>query len=165
MSSEIQAMVTLVNHDSKILQDHSGSSFKRESESNTSNLSKKKQRSSKNNRKRSKSFSGGGVKNMRPVPPTRFLLGGNIRDPLNLNSLQDEEVNRAMNAVTPKSSPIPTPPGRKGIVEVIIPVNINDPLNLINCADDAEFEEQLCSPVKKVRFLCLFKLLEVTALL
>lgn len=28
------------------------------------------------------------------VPPTKFLLGGNIRDPLNLNSLRDEEINR-----------------------------------------------------------------------
>lgn len=27
-------------------------------------------------------------------PPTKFLLGGNITDPLNLNSLQDEEINR-----------------------------------------------------------------------
>jgi hypothetical protein len=28
------------------------------------------------------------------IPPTRFLLGGNIYDPLNLSSLQDEEINR-----------------------------------------------------------------------
>lgn len=28
------------------------------------------------------------------VPPTKFLLGGNIYDPLNLSSLQDEEINR-----------------------------------------------------------------------
>ena len=28
------------------------------------------------------------------VPPTKFLLGGNIHDPLNLNSLRDEEINR-----------------------------------------------------------------------
>lgn len=28
------------------------------------------------------------------VPPTKFLLGGNICDPLNLGSLQDEEINR-----------------------------------------------------------------------
>lgn len=27
-------------------------------------------------------------------PPNKFLLGGNISDPLNLNSLQDEDVNR-----------------------------------------------------------------------
>ncbi|KAF3840862.1 hypothetical protein F7725_006724 [Dissostichus mawsoni] len=41
------------------------------------------------------------------VLPTNFLLGGNIFDPLNLNSLLDEEVNRALNAETPKSSPLP----------------------------------------------------------
>lgn len=28
------------------------------------------------------------------IPPTKFLLGGNICDPLNLGSLQDEEINR-----------------------------------------------------------------------
>lgn len=103
-------------------------------------------------RRRSKSFSGlVKIKSMKPVLPTKFLLGGNINDPLNLNSLQDEEINRAMNAVTPKSSPIPTPPQRKGKVEVIIPSNIHDPLNLIDCADDAEYEKQLTSPVKKCR--------------
>lgn len=91
------------------------------------------------------------IKSMKPVLPSKFLLGGNINDPLNLNSLQDEEINRAMNAVTPKSSPIPTPPRRKGRVEVIIPPNIHDPLNLIDCADDAEYEQQLASPVKKGR--------------
>lgn len=122
-------------------------------ESDFSLNTKKKQKNMKNGRKRSKSFTGPGlskIKNMRPVLPTRFLLGGNIRDPLNLNSLQDEEVNRAMNAVTPKSSPVPTPPQRRAQVEVLIPPNINDPLNL-DCADDAEYEQQLCSPVKKCR--------------
>lgn len=29
-----------------------------------------------------------------PVLPSHFLLGGNIFDPLNLNSLLDEDVNR-----------------------------------------------------------------------
>ena len=88
------------------------------------------------------------------VPPTKFLLGGNICDPLNLGSLQDEEINRAMNAVTPKSSPLPTPKHRKGEVEVIIPPNINDPLNLNSCEDDEEYVAQLAhggSPVKKTR--------------
>jgi 7SK snRNA methylphosphate capping enzyme len=83
------------------------------------------------------------------IPPTKFLLGGNICDPLNLNSMQDEEVNRAMNAVTPKSSPLPTPKHRKEAIEVIIPPNICDPLNLINCNDDDEYEKQLISPIKK----------------
>lgn len=83
------------------------------------------------------------------ILPTKFLLGGNIHDPLNLNSMQDEAINKAMNAVTPKSSPLPTPKHRKGTIEVIIPPNIHDPLNLINCNDDAEYEKQLISPVKK----------------
>lgn len=107
-------------------------------------------------RKRSQSFTGGSGKFCtpykccrRPMLPTKFLLGGNICDPLNLNSLQDEEVNRTVNAVTPKSSPIPTPPQRRGHIEVIIPPNINDPLNLIDCEDDVEYEQQLTSPYKK----------------
>lgn len=122
--------------------------------SNFSTTTQKKFKHDRSGRKRSKSFSGGGpckMKNLKPVLPTKFLLGGNINDPLNLNSLQDEEINRAMNAVTPKSSPIPTPPRRKGQIEVIIPSNINDPLHLIDCADDAEYEQQLCSPIKKGR--------------
>ncbi|XP_066584215.1 7SK snRNA methylphosphate capping enzyme-like [Prorops nasuta] len=84
------------------------------------------------------------------IPPTKFLLGGNICDPLNLNSMQDEEVNRAMNAVTPKSSPLPTPKHKKEVIEVIIPPNICDPLNLNNCNDNnEEYEKQLISPTKK----------------
>lgn len=119
---------------------------------NTSSNSQRKYKLDRSARKRSKSFSGLlKIKSMKPVLPTKFLLGGNINDPLNLNSLQDEEINRAMNAVTPKSSPIPTPPQRKGKVEVIIPSNIHDPLNLIDCADDAEYEQQLTSPMKKCR--------------
>lgn len=118
----------------------------------TNNNPKRKSKHDRGGRKRSKSFSGCGLLiNQKPVLPTKFLLGGNINDPLNLNSLQDEEINRAMNAVTPKSSPIPTPPRRKGQIDVIIPPNIHDPLNLIDCADDAEYEQQLCSPVKKGR--------------
>lgn len=104
-------------------------------------------------RKRSKSFSGcGGMINQKPVLPSKFLLGGNIKDPLNLNSLQDEEINRAMNAVTPKTSPVPTPPRKKAQIEVIIPKNIRDPLGLIDTADDAEYEQELCPPPKKVRY-------------
>lgn len=109
-------------------------------------------------RKRSQSFTGNGKffpphkrrkKDGGIIPPTKFLLGGNICDPLNLNSMQDEEINRAMNAVTPKSSPLPTPKHRKGAIEVIIPPNICDPLNLSNCNDDEEYEKQLISPTKK----------------
>lgn len=43
-----------------------------------------------------------------------------------------------MNAVTPKSSPLPTPKHRKGEVEVIIPANINDPLSLAGGEDNDE---------------------------
>ncbi|XP_046476684.1 7SK snRNA methylphosphate capping enzyme [Neodiprion pinetum] len=109
-------------------------------------------------RKRSQSFTGNGKffpphkrrkKDGGIIPPTKFLLGGNICDPLNLNSMQDEEINRAMNAVTPKSSPLPTPKHRKGAIEVIIPPNICDPLNLNNCNDDDEYEKHLISPTKK----------------
>nr|CAD7572343.1 unnamed protein product [Timema californicum] len=110
-------------------------------------------------RKRAQSFTTGNGKFFPPykrrkkeghiIPPTKFLLGGNIYDPLNLNSLQDEEINRTMNAITPKSSPIPTPKHRKGVIEVIIPPNIKDPLNLTSCEDNAEYEQQLVSPVKK----------------
>ncbi|XP_062610547.1 probable RNA methyltransferase Y17G7B.18 [Saccostrea cucullata] len=63
------------------------------------------------------------------VLPTKFLLGGNINDPLNLNSLNDETINELLNQKTPQSSPLPTPHHRKDI-EVTIPININDPLNL-----------------------------------
>lgn len=80
------------------------------------------------------------------VPPTKFLLGGNISDPLNLNSLQDEAL-VSMSAVTPKSSPITTPPK----VEVIIPPNIYDPLHLLDPVDSIEYEKQLVSPDKNRR--------------
>lgn len=63
------------------------------------------------------------------VLPTKFLLGGNINDPLNLNSLNDAEVNRMLNEKTPQSSPLPMPAHRLN-VEVKIPVNMHDPLNL-----------------------------------
>lgn len=74
------------------------------------------------------------------VLPTKFLLGGNIHDPLNLASLSD-----GRNQVTPQSSPLPTPKHKKE-VEVLIPANINDPLNLNN-NDDIE-GVQLISPCK-----------------
>jgi len=55
-------------------------------------------------RKRIQSFTVGSGKMFPPhkrrkkeeiiIPPTKFLLGGNIYDPLNLSSLQDEEINR-----------------------------------------------------------------------
>ncbi|KAL7837935.1 hypothetical protein AOLI_G00263390 [Acnodon oligacanthus] len=78
------------------------------------------------------------------VLPTNFLLGGNIFDPLNLNSLLDEEVNRALNAETPKSSPLPAK--SRDPVEILIPRDITDPLNLNCCtAGDAGL---LLTPLK-----------------
>lgn len=121
------------------------------------NFTKKHKHEFKGNRKRSQSFSGSGKiflfkrRKKESTLPTKFLLGGNICDPLNLNSLQDEEINRAMNAVTPKSSPLPTPPRRRAQIEVIIPPNICDPLNLIDYTDDATYEKQLSSPIKRSR--------------
>uniref|UniRef100_A0A336MMF8 RNA methyltransferase n=1 Tax=Culicoides sonorensis TaxID=179676 RepID=A0A336MMF8_CULSO len=82
----------------------------------------------------------------RVILPTKFLLGGNISDPLNLNSLQNE----SENAVTPKSSPIPTPPHGRQPVEVLIPPNIRDPLHLLDPVDSVEYEMQLCSPMKRI---------------
>lgn len=80
------------------------------------------------------------------VLPTNFLLGGNIFDPLNLNSLLDEEVNRALNAETPKSSPLPA--RSRDPVEILIPRDITDPLNLNSGIADSNF---LLSPYKRRR--------------
>lgn len=80
------------------------------------------------------------------VLPTNFLLGGNIFDPLNLNSLLDEEVNRALNAETPKSSPLPA--RSRDPVEILIPRDITDPLNLKSGIADGNF---LVSPFKRKR--------------
>ncbi|XP_056140990.1 7SK snRNA methylphosphate capping enzyme [Lampris incognitus] len=77
------------------------------------------------------------------VLPTNFLLGGNIFDPLNLNSLLDEEVNRTLNAETPKSSPLPAK--SRDPVEILIPRDITDPLNLNSGITDSSF---LTSPFK-----------------
>ncbi|KAM9332136.1 7SK snRNA methylphosphate capping enzyme isoform 2-T3 [Pholidichthys leucotaenia] len=77
------------------------------------------------------------------VLPTNFLLGGNIFDPLNLNSLLDEEVNKALNAETPKSSPLPSK--SRDPVEILIPRDITDPLNLNSSIADSNF---LASPYK-----------------
>lgn len=79
------------------------------------------------------------------VRPTKFLLGGNSRDPLNLGSLADERVNKALNEHTPESSPLPTPKHRKEEIEVLIAPNICDPLNL-SVTDDDLAERALISP-------------------
>ncbi|XP_061086200.1 7SK snRNA methylphosphate capping enzyme-like isoform X2 [Conger conger] len=63
-----------------------------------------------------------------PVLPSNFLLGGNIFDPLNLNSLLDEEVSRALNAETPECSPLPAK--SREPVEILVPRDVTDPLSL-----------------------------------
>ena len=98
---------------------------------------------------------GAGPPGSKNVLPSKFLLGGNINDPLNLNSLNDERIARVANAVTPESSPVPTPKHRKEEykIEVLIPPNISDPLNL-NAEDDSDYESKLISPLvkrKKIR--------------
>ena len=79
----------------------------------------------------------------RIVLPTRFLLGGNITDPLNLNSLCDDEVNKSMNETTPISSPVPIPTHRME-VRVLVPVNSADPLNLN--AEDNDSSAEITEP-------------------
>lgn len=61
-----------------------------------------------------------------------------MSDPLNLNSLQNEDINKAMNK-TPKSSPLHsnTVNIKKDQVNVIIPRNLSDPLELSQC-DEAK---------------------------
>lgn len=73
----------------------------------SSNFQNKKYKHDHKFRKRSQSFTSNGkffpTYKMRKkdfiIPPTKFLLGGNITDPLNLNSLQDEEINRYLSFV------------------------------------------------------------------
>lgn len=74
--------------------------------------------------------------------PNRFLNGGSIDDPLNLNGLDSSELGRQLNSVTPKSSPLPTP-SRRESVEVRIPFNVTDPLNLNDSNEEADLEKLL----------------------
>lgn len=83
-----------------------------------------------------------------PVLPSHFLLGGNIFDPLNLNSLLDEEVSRALNAHTPETSPLPAK-GREPL-EILVPKDITDPLNLSGCSGGGG-DAVLLSPLKRRR--------------
>ena len=61
---------------------------------------------------------------------------------MNLSSLSDEKVSKAANAVTPEYSPIPTPKHRKAEykIEVLIPNNISDPLNLMQDDNDDDYD-------------------------
>lgn len=74
--------------------------------------------------------------------PNRFLNGGSIDDPLNLNGLDSSELGKQLNSVTPKSSPLPTPTRRQS-VEVRIPINVTDPLNLNDSNEEADLEKML----------------------
>ncbi|KAG5677357.1 hypothetical protein PVAND_007121 [Polypedilum vanderplanki] len=76
----------------------------------------------------------------------KFLLGGSITDPLNLNSLQNE-------SETNDNDPSPNEEDNENKVELIIPPNINDPLNLLSPVDKTEYELQLAfnANIKKKR--------------
>lgn len=65
------------------------------------------------------------------VPPTKFLLGGNIRDPLNLNGLQGEDDDG-------KESKVGEDVTLPISAEFLLGGNINDPLNLKGIADQNE---------------------------
>lgn len=84
----------------------------------------KRRRGNANHHKRQQKLGG------RFILPNKFLLGGNITDPLNLNSMQDENINRALNAVTPSSSPLPP---RNSTIDIVLPTDVTDPLGL-NCS-------------------------------
>ena len=81
------------------------------------------------------------------ILPSKFLLGGNIEDPLNLNGLYTSEAGKILNDKTPQSSPLRTPSHRK-TVEVRFPANIADPLNL-NSAESETDLTKLCKKKKK----------------
>lgn len=83
----------------------------------------------------------------KPVLPSKFLLGGNIEDPLNLNGLYTSEAGRILNDKTPQSSPLRTPTHRK-TVEVRFPTDISDPLNL-NSGDNERDLPKLCKKKKR----------------
>ena len=106
-------------------------------------------------RKRSWSFTTGEHKNnnkrfKRFHLPTNFLLGGNIADPLNLNDIAENH-RKGIPMSTPTTSPFETPKNTNEVIEVIIPPNIRDPLNLNAERDDKDFEKLLISPRRRKR--------------
>lgn len=70
------------------------------------------------------------------VPPTKFLLGGNIRDPLNLNGLQEEDDGTDDKAVR-SCDDVVLPP----VDDFLLGGNINDPLNLKGIAEQESAAE------------------------
>ncbi|XP_033103891.1 probable RNA methyltransferase Y17G7B.18 [Anneissia japonica] len=73
------------------------------------------------------------------IVPTKFLLGGNFHDPLNLNSLTNE-----IDEKTPATSPLPHL--NKDPDPVIIPRDITDPLKL-NSVSSEDDEPQLTTTI------------------
>ncbi|XP_063873836.1 7SK snRNA methylphosphate capping enzyme-like isoform X3 [Scylla paramamosain] len=97
-------------------------------------------------RKRSMSFSSPGEhrfgnkwrhKRVR-VLPSKFLLGGSITDPLNLGSLDKEEATQAPGETSTAAGGGAAMSKRSAAVRVIIPPNINDPLNLDASSDNED---------------------------
>lgn len=117
----------------KVESDSSGSDFKERGSGQPSwNHGKRKfSLSSENNKKYKKRRKT--IEKSRTV--SKFLLGGNITDPLNLNSLVDAEVSKIANAQTPVSSPLPE--RNKDPDPVIVPQDIRDPLKLNSDTDDS----------------------------
>ncbi|KAG7164580.1 7SK snRNA methylphosphate capping enzyme-like [Homarus americanus] len=97
-------------------------------------------------RKRSISFSSAGEfrfgnkrRKRGRVLPSKFLLGGNITDPLNLGSLDKEEI--APSGVLESTGSAVSK--RSDAVRVIIAPNINDPLNLDASSDNEDLQKQI----------------------
>lgn len=80
------------------------------------------------------------------ILPNKFLLGGNITDPLNLQEIGQRDQTLEP---TPQCSPVPVPP-HKLDMNVIIPKNSADPLNL-NTGEEIEVEELPKKKKKKKR--------------
>ena len=97
-------------------------------------------------RHHSTSKSAGQIKRRRKTherngPMPQFLLGGSITDPLNLNSLDDEEISKIANAATPACSPLPQID--KDPDPVIVPQDLKDPLKLNSAEDNDESNSSL----------------------
>lgn len=89
------------NKSSKVNAKSKSTAMEDKDKQNNNNKKNSNKQHHKHNRKRSQVMPGSKCHKRRRIdytrrfiPPTKFLLGGNIHDPLNLNSLQDEEINR-----------------------------------------------------------------------
>ncbi|UXI15582.1 6-phosphogluconate dehydrogenase [Sarcoptes scabiei] len=81
------------------------------------------------------------------MPPTKFLLGGNIHDPLNLKSFETEDqINDGFDDDDAKQNPV----DHKETVDVLIPSNMHDPLNLAH-------SESLNNSASSISNLSLYK--------